>query len=422
MAVMHQLLMAIYGFVLLLIMYRTTSKEETGRWLLFISTISLADMLLHGFFQTPVIRKISSENADQKQINTISSNAFAYSLMIWGILSVAIIIGNIANPRSEALHDLRWYIPIGACMAFYNLGWWTGNALSDFKSVFIQRAIFSAISASIILVFLLKNGTLNLNEIALSQLIAYVISSYIGVKIIRRIKISIQHIDLESFKYFIGYGRFTAGSMIMGSILRNADVFMIAYFLGRSPLAIYSAAQKTVEIFEVPLRGMAAHSFTEFCKYSDNIQHLAKRYFLITGRLILFFLGALVFMSVFSEKVIRLLSGSYSYNGAALLLRIFMVYVIFLTADRMIGVVLEALGLVKYNLMKTMIVAAVNIAGNFVALYYFHSLAGVAAVSILAVIAGIISGTYFITARTSFVLSKHHIQTGLNNILKWRLQ
>lgn len=421
-SVLHQLLMAVYGFALLLILYRVASKEETGRWVVFISTISLFDMLLHGFFQTPVIRKISTEKADREQVNQITSNAFFFSLLIWFVLSVIIIASHLLFHHSEMAHDMLWYLPLGLAMILFDIAWWSGNALSDFKSVLIQRIVFCLVSGGMVLIELYRYKTLSLYNIALSQLLGYIISSYVGIVVLRKIKISFRHINKETLLYFLHYGKYTAGSMIMGSILRNADVYMIAFFLGRGSVAIYSAAQKTVEIFEVPLRGIAAHSFTEFCKLSSNVSLLVKRYFFITGRLMFLFIGALVLMAFFSQQVIRLLSGSYAYSSAAVLLRIFMVYVLFLTSDRMLGVVLEALGMVRHNLVKTVIVAIVNIAGDFVALYYFHSLAGVSVVSILAVLAGIITGSYFVSTQTGVAWPKLSFRSGLHNILKWKLQ
>jgi hypothetical protein len=73
-----------------------------------------------------------------------------------------------------------------------------------------------------------------------------------------------------------------------------------------------------------------------------------------------------------------------------------MVYVNFLAIDRMVGVVLEALGLVKQNFVKTIVVASINLSGNLIVLACFSSLGGVAIVSIFAILAGIISGIYFL--------------------------
>jgi hypothetical protein len=106
--------------------------------------------------------------------------------MIWGILLSRLSSAILTQPRrSEALHDAALH---SAYRSMHRLCRSRLVALgkSHFQisvdQVFIQRAIFSAISASIILrVYFFKNGTLNLNEIAMSQLIAYVIQVLISV-------------------------------------------------------------------------------------------------------------------------------------------------------------------------------------------------------------------------------------------------
>jgi O-antigen/teichoic acid export membrane protein len=421
-AILHQLLMAMYGFGLLLILYRVTTKDETGRWILFISAVSMADMLLHGFLQTPVIRKIAMERSTGEKINIIASNAFLFSLIVWMSASLLIWGSSFVFTGSELLRDLRWYPLLGLSMIFFNVTWWIGMALSDFKAIIIQRVMFCLTSTAILGIALLSQKTLTLTEIVISQLAGYALSSFIGIVFVRSIKISFSRFDLETFKYFITYGRYTAGSMLMGSMLRNADVFMIGGFLGHGAVAIYTAAQKTVEIFEVALRGVASHALPEFCKCANNFQELFDKYRFRTVQLMLIFLPLLALMSFFSEDVIRLLSGSTAYNSAAILLRIFMIYVVLLVVDRMTGVMLEALGLARFNLVKTFMLVAVNIGGNAIALYFFHSLPGVAIASIFAAITGIVVGSYFILKHASIPVSRYNIQKGINHMFKWNLQ
>lgn len=95
-----------------------------------------------------------------------------------------------------------------------------------------------------------------------------------------------------------------------------------------------------------------------------------------------------------------------------------MAYVLFLVVDRMTGVTLEAMGLARYNLIKTVLLVIVNVVGNAVALYFFKSLAGVAFVSIMAAITGILSGWYFILISSGMVFNSNHIRTGLNLIIR----
>jgi O-antigen/teichoic acid export membrane protein len=303
-------------------------------------------------------------------------------------------------------------------MVFYNVSWWIGNALLEFRIVLYQRLLFTVFSVSVVLFILLTRHQLQTDHIILAQFAGYALSSVCMFAFVRKLKISWKYIQQTHFRYFFDYGKFTSGSMIMGSLLRNADIFMIAAFLNQGAVAIYSAAQKTVEIFEVALRGMASHALPEFCKCANDFNLMMKKYVKASSMLLLGFMPLALLMSIFSEHIIKLLSGSAEYSGASTLLRIFMIYVLFLVVDRMTGIVLEAFGLARYNLAKTTLLVIVNVTGNAIALFCFHSLAGVAVVSIIAAVTGIISGMYFIMIHTGFSLSKQSIRNGFNYALR----
>jgi O-antigen/teichoic acid export membrane protein len=375
------------------------------------------DMIMHGFLQTPVVRKLSIESPSQKWINTIASNAFFFAVCIWLIISV-IIFGASLIFNKQLLHDLRWYGVLGIAMAFYNVCWWIGNGCSNFKAVFIQRLLFVTVSGIAIALFIVTESHFSVSNIILAQVTGYAVSASVAYLFISKITLRLQWLNIGYLKFFFNYGKFTSGSMLMGSLLRNADIFMIDAFMGQSAVAIYGTAQKTVEIFEVALRGMASHALPEFCKAARNTKALMEKYVKLTSLIFLIILPLAFFMFIFSGQAIRLLSGSTNYSAASIILKVFMAYVLFLVTDRMTGVTLEAMGLARYNLIKTLLLVIVNVVGNAIALYYFKSLAGVACVSILAAATGIISGWYFILINSGLSITRHRIRTGFNLVLR----
>jgi len=413
----HQLLTAVYGFGLLIILYRVASKADIGRWILISSSVSLMDMLMHGFLQTPVIRKLSIEHPSIKWVNTIASNALFYALCLWFIVSALIFLLSFIF-TTQLLFDLRWYAAMGLAMAFYNVSWWIGNARSNFKAVLIQRIIFSLVSVAVIMYFVISRTGFSIQSIILAHIIGYAVSAFCAFVFINKISLSFRLVDRGYLNFFFNYGKFTAGSMMMGSMLRNADIFMIDAFMGQGAVAIYGTAQKTVEIFEVALRGIASHALPDFCKIARDRKLLLQKYISLTSLIVFAILPLGFFMFIFSDKVIHLLSGSNAYVESSVILKVFMVYVIFLVIDRMTGVTLEAMGLARYNLIKTFLLVVVNITGNAVALYFFRSLPGVAFVSILAAITGMVSGWYFILQNSGLTIRKHHIVTGLNFVMR----
>ena len=196
----HQLLTACYGFGLLFILYRVASKDEIGRWLLISSCVSLMDMLMHGFLQTPVIRKLSIENPSQKWINTIASNALVFALILWGIVSTLIFLTSFFIHKQLVL-DLRWYALLGLAMAFYNVCWWVGNGCSNFRAIFMQRLFFVTVSISVVAFFILSKHNFSVTEIIIAQIAGYAVSAFFAYLFISNVQLSFDRVDRGYLKF-----------------------------------------------------------------------------------------------------------------------------------------------------------------------------------------------------------------------------
>ena len=76
--------------------------------------------------------------------------------------------------------------------------------------------------------------------------------------------------------------------------------------------------------------------------------------------------------------------------------RIFLIYGFFLTIDRFTGVTLDSINKPKFNSIKVLLMASVNIIGDIIAIYYFESLHAVAFVTIINSMLGVYVGTRFL--------------------------
>ena len=85
-AFMHQLLMAAYGFALLFIMVRLMPQAEVGRWLLFISALSISDMLMQGLLQTIVVKEIATHKTDAFINRKIENNALLLATVFFMVM------------------------------------------------------------------------------------------------------------------------------------------------------------------------------------------------------------------------------------------------------------------------------------------------------------------------------------------------
>ncbi|MBK7391592.1 MAG: oligosaccharide flippase family protein [Bacteroidetes bacterium] len=251
-ALLHQLLMAAYGVIIVMLAIRLLPQHETGRWLVFVSAISLCDMILHGLLQTVVIKRIADSKVHMSDfVSQIQSTSLAISLTIVGILSILFFTGTILfNFTWQWLLDLKsWYPVLGVLMALYNISWWLNIGKQNFKAIFIQRLIYVFSSLVFIGYNYIKYNEITFITIVLSQLAGYGLAG--GFALWRNnIRMSVKYVDVRLSTQLIAYGKYNVGTMISSSLLRNADTFMIAGFLGSGAVAVYTLAQKFIEIFK----------------------------------------------------------------------------------------------------------------------------------------------------------------------------
>ena len=109
------------------------------------------------------------------------------------------------------------------------------------------------------------------------------------------------------------------------------------------------------------------------------------------------------------SDVLILFVGGEKYIDATPIFQIFLIYGLFLPFDRLTGIALDAIGKPKLNFYKVLIMAIVNIVGDFIALYFFKSLELVALVTVFNVLAGIVAG---------YILIKRNINIEILPLLK----
>ena len=404
---MHQLLLATYGVIVVMIAIRLLPQNETGRWLVFVSAVSLCDMILHGLLQTVVIKRIADTKAHSTDfVSQIQSTSLAICLAIICIVSTLFISGSVVfSLEWQWLKDLSWWYPVlGLLMALYNISWWLNIGKQNFQAIFIQRLVFVLASLLYIGFSFIWFHELSFVTIVFSQVIGYGLAGAFALWN-NKIRVTVKYVDVRLSSQLIAYGKYNVGTMVSSSLLRNADTFMIAGFLGSGAVAVYTLAQKFIEIFEVILRSVAVTSLPLLVSVSGNVvrftQVLLARVTLVT----VIFVPVVLLLFSFSAPAIQLVSASSAYNDSALILQILLVYVLLLPADRFLGIALEAVSLPHFNLIKTLLLILVNVAGNLIVLSYFSSLMGTALVSILALVTGILSGYYFLKKHYGFKMT-----------------
>jgi O-antigen/teichoic acid export membrane protein len=396
---LHQLVMAAYGFGLLFVLIRIMPQNEVGRWLLFVSALSISDMLMHGLLQTVTVKEIASIKNDKIEKTKTLNNAALLAVSLYATIVFLSLILNFTSalffkPVTVVEDFATWYPLLGILMVIYNLSWWLNTGIENFKRIFIQRVIFSFSSIFVIALYYFFNDQVSFKVVVLSQLAGFAVSATYAF-FANGLIFNYKYLNKSKLNAYLSYGKYTFATMLGSSLLRNADTFMIAAFINPKAVAIYVLAQKIIEIFEVVLRSVASNLFLKLFHLKNDMFMFSQKLLKSAAQLTILFLPVALIVGLFSNSVIYAFSGSNDYKLSSEILRIFMIYVILLPADRLIGMALEIADKPQWNMLKTFLLIIVNITGNIIALYYFNSLKAVALVSSLALITGIVSGIYF---------------------------
>lgn len=384
------------GFLNFFLLARILSKQEFGEWLFYLTLVGLFEMIRAGFLRTPLIRNIFE--AEKEVIGSAWLMALSYSLLI--IIGTAILA--LFFPKLTEKADLvlftYWFggLSLAALPTFFTF--WIQQAQSRFDIILINRLIqllpytgalgyifFFGISIStqnIAFIHLVTNG--------LAGLVA-IIFGWSGIK-------HLFSFNKEWIKKIYQFGRYTVGSVIGTNLLKSSDTFIINYFLGSASLAVYSIANKVIEILEIPIRSFVATVLPKMAKShanKENSKNIAQLYTQNVGVLSIALIPVLIGIFIFAEYVVVLIGGD-GYQDAALILRIFVVYGFFLTVDRFTGITLDAINQPQHNFIKMIAMVVANVVLDLVAVYTLGTLWSISVVTVITILTGVIVGNIYL--------------------------
>jgi len=209
--------------------------------------------------------------------------------------------------------------------------------------------------------------------------------------------------DKLSLLKIFHFGKFSMGTSVGANLLKSSDTFIIQAMLGPAYVALYTAPQKMLELVEIPLRSFSATAIPLMAGYTNNKQKdkVAQVFEKYTGGISLMLVPFVVLCILFSDFIMRILGG-HAYASTGQTLRIFMVYALLMPLDRFLGISLDIVNKPALNFYKVLIMLIVNIAGDFAAIKFFHSINIVALSSLLTFGAGVIIGRIFLLRYLNF--------------------
>lgn len=395
---------AAFSMLLFLLMVRLLSKDMYGRWIIFITTISLLDMLRLGLTGTGAIRAISTSTGNDQYRNISAS----YKLSIYTTLAISAIFVPIYFIFKSHFVD-SYYFPVllfYPLLAFANLAHMQATTYSqgliNFKRVMIIRSLVGVLNCLFIAGYIwffdeTLTGiiiTYSLSDIAVSLLVIFL--KWDGH----------QHLKLKSKENILSllhFGKYSTASFIGSNLLRSSDTIIISLsvIMGAPAVAIYTIPLKFVEMIEIPLRSFTATAFPKLSTaFQTGKSEFSKVMNMYLSYSVLMLIPVIIVIPVFSEYILRFFGGKNYADSIELqkqILYIISIYIIALPYDRYSGIALFAFNKPELNFYKVIIMLVINIIFDCIAVFIFHSLQMVAIGSVIFTFAGIFIGWYYIT-------------------------
>lgn len=386
--------MPVVGMVTVGLLARSLSEADFGYWIFFLITFTLANTFRAGFLQTAMIKFYSG--ADEKRAKNIAGSTWVVSFgltILLALISLGCYFFYNGQPATEL--TIKWFAIIFFSTLPSSIALWVQQAEERFDRLFILQLIGQGCFLLSIIILMALHKTsfeIVIHAYFLSALCTSLFSIFSGWAKFR----SIGSKSFSAMKELFHFGKFSVGTSISSYLLRSSDTFIIKLmFVNPAVVGVYYLPQRLMEVIEIPLRSFIATALPAMSAAtqrgdSKQVTYIMKKY---AGILTIALIPVSIAAFICADLVVAILGGQkFVATEAANIFRIFMCFAILLPADRFFGITLDIINKPRLNMIKVFLMLAVNIAGDFLGIYIFHNLYGVAISSILTFFAGVIFG------------------------------
>ncbi|MEO0473474.1 MAG: flippase [Bacteroidota bacterium] len=352
---------------------RAFSKKDFGIWALFLIVSAVIEVARMGLIQNALIKFLAGTDRDRVKgrINTAS-----LVLNILLTLFVAVILGLFVLTQASLQIDgisklaelLYWYIFTSiSLIPFFQFNF-IQQANFDFRGIFFSNVIRQGMFFGFVLYGYFGNREwLTLSNLAVFQIICALVGGLVSWAFGRKYLIFSARLDRNWFRWLFGYGKYVVGTNIASMFIKSIDQMMLFFLVSPAAVAIYNTAIKISNLVEVPTQSLAAIVYPKSVRQVETKgqRSLKKLYEKSVGILLAMIVPMIILVLIFPTEVLWFVAGD-KYLDAAPVLRVTMLFGLFVPFARQFGTMMDAMGHPRVNFMLVMISAVCNLVFNFV--------------------------------------------------------
>lgn len=366
---LEKILLQLLRFGSFYLLVRALSKESFGIWTLFLIICALAEVSRMGLIQNALIKFLAGteERKIQARINTASVSlhfilTIIQALLLAGIARmITLFLG--LSPLEDLLH---YYIVSSIFLLPFHQFNFIQQANLQFKGIFYSNvAREGAFFLFVLLGFLTDLYPLKLTYLAFVQIgtaaIGAVVAWYFG----REYLTFSYNLDRWWFRWLYHYGKYVIGTNLASMFIKSIDQMMIGVMLNPVALALYGTAIRIGNLVEVPTQSLAAIVYPQSTRRleTDGLPALKILYEKSVGVLLAIIVPMVLVVLIVPEEILWFIAGD-QYLDAAPVLRVTMLFGLFIPFSRQFGTMMDAMGHPRLNFRLVILSAVLNVGFN----------------------------------------------------------
>lgn len=360
----------LFGFGGAMLLFRMTTQEQFGIWVLFLSITSIVEVGRIGLLQNALVKYLSTrEDEEAGKITTASFalNGMLTSLIVVLMLGFAPLAAQwFKAPELKMLFSIYCLTTV-ALIPFFQCNY-IQQANLDFKGIFWGNLVKGGVLFGFISLLFMKGSPVNLADLAKIQVLAAVLASLVSWGFAKKFAKFSRHIDWTWVKRLLNYGIFVFGTNLSTQLFKNVDKLLLGSLPGggKVAVALYDAAIRVTNLTDVPTASMATMLFPQSARRLKEGRAAVKQlYEKAVGAILAFMIPAIFVVMLFADWIILLVAGK-EYAAAANLLRITILFGLFIPYAVQFGTVLDSIGRPRINFIYTLGSLVLTTAFNYI--------------------------------------------------------
>ncbi|MEL6924960.1 MAG: flippase [Bacteroidota bacterium] len=357
----------LFGLGSFLFLANGLDKADWGTWVIFLVTTSFIEVGRSGLLQNALVKYLTT--CEQEEYGVITT-ASLFTNVVLTALSILLLFA-IAEPLAlwQDAPILATLVRIYAITTVVLIPLQQFNFIQqgnlDFKGIFWSNFTKQGLFFFFIAITFLSGNMLTLVDLAKAQIGCAVAGAIVSFAFAKRYLQFSRTLDFAWVKKLFSFGKYVFGTNLSAMLYKSIDKYMLGYLVGPAFTGAYENAVRVTNLAEVPTFSIAQIVFPQGAKKikSEGKPALKALYEKSVGAIFAIILPFIIFVFLFPDFIINTIAPKWTETIPVL--RLTILYGLFLPFAIQFGTVLDAMGRPKINFYFTILGAGLNIIFNY---------------------------------------------------------